>query len=154
MVTPYLHLSANFLSHNDTELRELKAASVAAVINGLQGLVKKACKFIFDNDKIIIEDSTGRAALKASFDRDGSITFWSARTGTSIGCVEGKTIDAKRQLCSKTIEDWANKAADGMVRCNECGRWVNIYQPYSYAGAVCNDCYNPKKHLAPDTRGE
>jgi hypothetical protein len=147
MLAPYIHLSANFLTHNDSELRELNAAGVAKAINGLQTLVKKACTYFWDNDKVIVEDSIGRSALKVTFSDDGSIKFWSARTQTIIGHINAETIDAKREECGKTIKDWAEKSADGMVRCYECGRWVNIYQENSEAGAVCNDCFNPKKHL-------
>jgi hypothetical protein len=149
MVTPYLHLSAGFLKSYGQPAKQL-----ANLLDRKWRTIKEATPNDSDDvEKIIVEDSHGRAALKLTFESDGSINLWSARTGSSIGYFDGKVIDQKRKEVAQTIVDWADKAGDGMVRCNECGRWVNIYQTYSYTGAVCNDCFNPKKHRAPDSSG-
>lgn len=76
-------------------------------------------------------------------------SFWLVRNGRAIGDI---SLFDDRNI--RMLSDWIKKASAGLTRCNECGEWAKESICYSFAGAVCPKCYNPEKHLPPDTRGD
>lgn len=101
--------------------------------------------------KFILEDKQGRPGLTLQFNLcDGSLTVWSARTNTGAGTIDNDHMEVdNRTSTAAMLEDWANKAAEGQIRCAECGEWVHAWKPFSIAGAVCMRCFNPQKHILP-----
>jgi hypothetical protein len=166
MITPYIYLSNNFLVDSSLQGNIVEkqpsistsAVAIAARMEDIRKKIKKHTNYIWDCQHFVVTDSKGRAALNVIFNVNGTMSFLSARTNTMVGQFTDELIDDHRQEVSDAIGEWAEKAADGMVRCSDCGRWVDIYHPviqvhYSYTSSVCNDCYNPKKHLSPNTNG-
>lgn len=60
------------------------------------------------------------------------------------------------ELFKKMLPNILDKVSKGYLWCDVCNKWKKDYsfQSYSYSGVVCKKCYNPKKHLPPDTKGD
>ena len=54
----------------------------------------------------------------------------------------------------ETLKEYDSMLRDDRRRCNVCSKWfpAKDMHMYSFAGIVCETCYDPKKHLPPDTR--
>lgn len=54
------------------------------------------------------------------------------------------------------LEDLCIKSPIGHMLCNDCNKSFPVadMRSYSFAGIVCQGCYDPAKHLPPDTRGD
>ena len=151
MITPKIHFSyldtRAWVGKTHTELsKEMEALRVR---------VKEASGYPYDNSHFIIDDISGHPALTLLFSNNPDypyLSVWSAINGVCIGEIgSGKKWTDKD---SKTIEDWVWHVNSGLTRCNECSKWVGHINHYSFAGGVCDDCYNPQKHLPPDTSGD
>lgn len=114
--------------------------------------VRDAADYRWDNGNFYISDIYGKLALQVGI-YNGSMSFWNARTSVAIESFEGETFT--EQHCRK-IEDWIAHIEQNETQCNDCGKWISNdeVKKYSFAGGVCKDCYNPVKHLPPDTRGD
>ena len=118
--------------------------------NALREKVKDASGYYYDNSHFYIDDLCGHPALTVLFEPT-CISFWNAKTGRCIGGILDTT-----DTSLKLIDDMIHNVSDGRDRCSECGVWQpsNEMKSFGYAGVVCKNCYNPKKHLQPDTRGD
>ena len=108
--------------------------------------VKEALGYRWDNNNNYVTDIYSRPTLKFSVHYDGSgISFWDASGCASIGNFSEVPED---------LEDIARRVGDGKLRCNSCGAWhpKDEMKRYSFAGVVCQGCYDPKRHLPPDTK--
>lgn len=139
-------------------------------MNELRKKVKDATGYFWDNSHFYINDCFGRPALTVGF-YETNIAFWNARNGASIGSFYERTgkekllaavvgsdifaVDAVfTEEMAKLIDEWTHKVSEGLTMCNECRGWFGEYRAYSYAGAVCNGCFDPKRHTMPDTMGD
>ena len=143
---PEIHF--DYLHH-----RKWKGVTLVDLYNiheALRKKVKDASNYQYDNDNFYIDGLCGKPALEVSFTPD-DICFWNAKTGRYIGSVTDTT-----NTSSKLIDEMICNVSNGMDKCDECGTWQpsNEMKSFSYAGVVCKNCYNPKKHLQPDTRGD
>ena len=82
--------------------------------------------------------------LTLLFDREG-ISIWDIR-GRSLGSLHSLT---KASLAE--LGEMLDNVLKGRSKCNDCGTWVSEGKTHSYAGFVCNNCYDPAKHLPPNT---
>lgn len=110
--------------------------------------VKKASNYYWDSSIFFINDLCGYPALKVLFS-ESSISFWNARNGCSLG-----TFDTFGTKESKELDSYIANVSKGLTRCNVCKAWFKDFKSYSFAGAVCKDCYDPERHLPPDTSGD
>jgi len=139
--TPVLYFDKYQIQHWPKNLKVLHEQMEALRIR-----VKEATGYTWDNCHYFITDVYGKPAISISFYSDG-VNLWSAVTGTSLGNLE--TLD------HKLIETFVEEIQDGRDRCCQCEKWFSKpLKRYSYAGAVCPGCYNPKVHLTPDTSGD
>lgn len=111
----------------------------------LRKSVKEATDYPWDNSHFKVKNSYGRVTLSVSF-TPNQISIWNAQNGRTLGQITDLSEENIRD-----VEDWVRKVSDGLTRCNECEEWVEEYHTFSFAGAVCNDCYNPDKHKPPRT---
>jgi hypothetical protein len=76
-----------------------------------------------------------------------SFHMWNYRTGATFGDYTD-------------VPDNLVEIADRVYRdqhfCPTCNNWFpkSFMRSYSFAGTVCQNCFDPKKHLPPDTRGD
>lgn len=86
----------------------------------------------------------GIPSLKLQFGHDG-IDVWDIR-GRSLG-----TIRSLSKASIATLSEMLDNTLKGRSQCNSCRVWVVDGRTYSYAGFVCNNCYDPVMHLPPKT---
>lgn len=152
MVTPIISFNHNHFT--DREWVDQKAADIADIAEKLRVAVKQAIGYWPDNSNFIFEDAYGTPALKLHWEANADLSTWSVRTNCSTGNISAAEWDANPKLAIENLKDWAEKAAKGMAVCSTCGKWVNAFKKYSYAGSVCLECFDPKKHKHPDTTGD
>jgi hypothetical protein len=144
---PQIHFSNTEPSHwTKKSLKELNKEMDALRIE-----IKNATKYTWDNTHFYIDSIFGRPALQVGF-YEKDISFWNAETGTSMGSFDKFTDEEYAK-----VRDWIHHIEDREVMCCECEKWVpdkTQGHHYSFAGFVCNKCYDPKVHLPPDTRGD
>lgn len=120
---------------------ELYIDKVSVPIVKATGQIASKCHTVLDN-------TSGQAALKLLVMR-GEITFWNVNSGATIATF--KDIPS-----SKEITEMLDNVDAGKDKCDMCGHWFQTkdMKSFSFAGIVCKKCYNPRKHLPPDTRGD
>jgi len=133
-----------------------KTKDVAIEVNDMEQKMKKAIGYNWANHHVYIDDICGKPAISIQFyDRNdhcqNHVDMWNARNGVSMGSFDG---DIWLPEWSDMIDKWCWEINKGLTMCNKCGKWVKEINHYSFAGGVCNKCYNPKVHLGPDTRGD
>ena len=145
---PQIHFNTN-------DVREWEGKAYSQLHKEMDSLrikVRDASGYRWDNSHFYIDDGFGKPAIKVLF-HDGGISFWNAINGVALAtycgemCVSGLV---------SAIQYWIDKIERGLAQCQECKGWVKceaIHQ-FDFAGGVCDKCYNPKKHLPPDTRGD
>ena len=113
--------------------------------------VKNASGYTWDNSQFFIDDGCGHVALTVLF-MEKEISFWNEKTGSTMGSFVG----VFSQEDYDRVREWIRNIEDDLVKCNECDAWVKKEKGhfYSWAGFVCNKCYDPKVHVGPDTRGD
>lgn len=106
--------------------------------------VKKATGYTWDNSHFRLTIHN-KPVMNISF-YTTQISIYNHKTGDHIGDFNKNftMIDAT------VLKDWALQLEKGLQRCLDCGKWVKEGKGYSYAGFVCNDCYDPGVHLPPD----
>ena len=155
MVTPFIYFSHTHFSH---EWLKLSAVEVAVEAEKLREELALATDYPWGNTHFVLEASSGQPGLQLQWTNDGahcdgSFGVWSARTNTAVVTVSAAEFDIDNRLTTAhLLEDWADKAAEGQIRCAECKNWSHTWKHFSYAGSVCLRCFNPKKHLPPDSR--
>jgi len=114
--------------------------------------MKDAINYKWANSHIFIDALSGKPAIIVGmYNNSETITFWNARNGIVIDSFTGKIWLPE---WSNKIYEWTSQIDSGKTKCNDCGEWVNHINHYDFAGGVCDKCYNPKVHRAPDTRGD
>ena len=108
--------------------------------------VKEALDYSWDNRHFYMTDSYGNPVLQVGPFKD-DVSFWNAQNGRSI-----KTITDYGELMSGVFVEWLDNIQKGLTRCCVCGQWREDYKSFSFAGAVCSDCYDPDVHIPPDSR--
>ena len=135
---PAIHLSGSPLGV--TRLRELPIKEVTEIMDFMGNALNEAAWYHFDNKQFYVDASCGKVALTISF-RGYGVSLYSYITGAHIG---------DYPHIPKNIGAICNKVVEGFHCCNVCKKWSKDYQPFSFAGSVCLECYDPKKHLPPD----
>lgn len=115
-------------------------------------IAAKTTTYTWDNSHFFIDDICGRPTLKFAIYKafeEWSISFYNARTNHSLESFD-------RIPTQKEIKEMLDNIWDDLELCDECGLWSNnrYGHIYSFAGWVCNHCYDKTKHLPPDTRGD
>ncbi len=142
--TPELHFS--YLAAQTWRKRDgLTLGQIAAELERLRVAAKTAVGYWADNTHFIFDDLYGHAAVIFQVYADTPhVALWEANHGTWLGHFDDFPPD---------LAVWMNDhIAKGEVKCGECGQWIKEYVQYDFAGAVCQSCYDPKKHLPPDSR--
>jgi hypothetical protein len=140
-------MKVKILFHHD-DCRRWVGKSLDELYQMRQDMEKKANKK--GDVEFYVAGPSGKPALQILFMECG-IYIYSARTMTTIGSI-GDSHFTQENL--EAIESAADFVEQGLTYCSECDDWYVEYKRYSYAGAVCNGCYDPEKHRVPDTRGE
>ena len=110
--------------------------------------VKEAIGYTWGNWHMQITGNWAGAQPVTVLPSDSTVTLWTQR-GTSIGTYT-------HPLDVREFEKIIEEAGRGLLNCNKCRKWFKPEEgrTYSFAGWVCKDCYDPKVHLPPDTRGD
>ena len=111
----------------------------------IRNSVKVAAGYLFDNSHFYVDNIYGNPVFTITFFRDF----------ISIYHVDGDHI--KDFYYFPINDEWkeiTDNITAGLKLCNDCGEWVKKGHKYSFAGFVCNKCYDKTKHLPPDTRGD
>lgn len=95
------------------------------------------------------------------------ITDGTGKVQLQFACWEqAVTLYASSSISLKSFSDWTlfkaqlptfiQKVSEGKWYCDSCGKWKSKgrFKHYSFAGIVCEKCYNPTFHTPPDTRGD
>jgi hypothetical protein len=114
--------------------------------------VKKALDYMWDNSHFRVRDSYGKPALQIAF-YDDDMSFWNFQTGDSLGVFRNKENVFTREMADE-IENMVEFVESGKRKCCDCGKWVKSGETYSFAGFVCEECFDPDRHQAPDTSGD
>lgn len=143
--TPQIHFS--YMAPWDWKRKGFSWLQIKDMLNEMRKAQKQALNYVWDNEHFYLDDLFGHPAIKFSIYSDGSgIGLWNARTNSNIGSFKSFPDD---------IEVWLTRyIPEGYNKCNDCGKWVKEWKHYSFAGAVCLSCYDPTRHLPPDTRGD
>lgn len=145
MFRPEIHF--DHLHHRQWIGKDLK--DLDKEMNELRVKVRDATNYRWDNSHFFIDSYIAhKTALEVLFS-PSSITFWNAVNGCAIS---GFTEFGKEE--AKQVSEWIKNITEGLTQCNECKKWVKEYTHYGFAGAVCEDCYDPNRHLPPDTSGD
>jgi hypothetical protein len=146
---PEIHFSRSELRHK-WEGQTFTALKEA--MNTLRKKVKEATGYFWDNDHYFIDDTYGRPALKIMF-QDDCVSIWSARNDSNFGSLRTANGIIDRSIFD-SLDVYVDNVAKGLTQCSDCADWVEKFKRYSFAGAVCETCYNPSRHKGPDTRGD
>lgn len=112
-------------------------------MDALRLKVKKAANYFWDNQQFRIT-IYGKEVMNVSF-FPNFISVYHHEKGYHIEDFKSFTL-----MDATILKDFAIKIDKGFKRCRSCGKWVMEGKPYSYAGFVCKECYNPEVHLPPD----
>lgn len=142
---PAVHLNYAWLG----EIAGQNGKQVERELESIRDKIGKACSYPWDNSHFYICDITGTPVLTVHVNGD-SLHLWAANGGHSIG--EWSISALTKEQARKIVDEVSN----GNFLCPDCGKWKDASKKktYSFAGAVCPKCYNPKRHLPPDTRGD
>jgi len=149
-ITPAIHLPYAYFQDVGINIT-VKDLHIAAEC--LWKSLKKVTNHKWDNTHYLINDIAGRPALTILF-METNIGFWLVHNGCSLPDVSYDLWSNKREKAVKLIDIYVDKASQGLTLCGKCHRWIGEYHTYSFTGAVCNKCYDPKIHTLPDTRGD
>jgi|SRR5215471_4456911 len=149
---PQIHFNylepATWLGRSTKELRlEMEA---------LRRQIKDAVGYQWDSTHFYIDNIYGRPALQIDFyDREEAIPAWNALNGRAIHMPAAPEGIITKEIV-KALSEAQHKVTEGFTQCNVCYEWISAeaMNPFSFAGAVCDGCYDPKRHLPPDTRGD
>jgi len=85
-----------------------------------------------------------------------TLELWEKTGGVTRGNVVLDHVDIIAPHHVDIIRERAVKTLQGLNYCRECGVWAEPSKGhyFSFAGWVCNDCYDPVRHQGPDTRGD
>jgi len=141
-MVPHIQLT----THDFRIFRGKTSMEIYLILEEVRIKVKKATNYGFDNTHFFYQD------LNIGVSPSG-FTAYSRKTGTFIDRLwfEERLFE---QQDVDLLSDWAHQVSMGQTYCRECQNWVLEFEPYSFAGAVCLKCYDPIKHLPPDTRGD
>jgi hypothetical protein len=142
-LTPQVHFPYSAPDHWKRD--GITLPQLAAALELLRVRVKQAANYSWDNSHFFIDDIYGHPALKIQTHGDGSIGIWEANHNTAVGLFGSIPDDLGAMV---------GHAQQGEVLCHDCGQWVSEFRRFSFAGAACLTCYDPTKHLPPDTRGD
>lgn len=117
----------------------------------LRKRLKEASNYFWDSTHYFIDDIGGRPAVEVLFHED-FIHLWNARNGVALSLF--RTHDPFSEEDSKALSLILHRIYEGLTQCQQCGEWVTEIKRYSFAGGVCGKCFNPRKHLPPDTHGD
>lgn len=131
----------------------LSLAQLSEHLETLRKSLKKAANYPWDSGHYYLEDSCGRPAMQFLVDQTG-LHFWDVTGTVSILSLTEDQWEKDRSGCVQVIREALEKIKEDYKRCNECGKWVKKGHRYSFAGFVCEDCYDPERYLPPDTRGD
>jgi hypothetical protein len=120
--------------------------------------VKDAANYRWGNTHFFIGSFEGKPALKMLFMSD-RVSFWNTKDGKCV------YLNGKGPAPEKVTKEFIaavvvviNAVESGLKQCTSCYEWknpnVSKFTMYDFAGQACQECYNPKKHLPPDTRGD
>jgi hypothetical protein len=154
MITPVIHFDHHQFSH---DWKDKTAAEIVEASEKLRIAVKEATDYRWDNEHFVFQATDGRPGLNIQFAADGTggvISCWSSRTQGAIGdLVIGEPGTETRAKLVETLSEWADQAVQGKALCSDCHKWVDAFKHFDFAGTVCLHCFNPKRHLPPDTSG-
>lgn len=142
---PAMHISASWIESLFTGPHP----GLKARMDKLRQALADAVDYPWGNSHFYITNARGIPIMHCHFEDDG-ITCWIEENGVNIG-------EFNFLLVSKV--EWnhvVDQVTKGLTPCGSCGKWIPHaeVQHYSFAGGVCPKCYNPAKHLPPDTRGD
>jgi hypothetical protein len=150
MKTPYIYL-------DNEEVRMWEGKTLSQLHEEHEHIAKEAKKAVgypYDNTHYVLTGYTHEPQVKVLFSTD-SISFWAFKSDRALKsvCLTG-TIWTRKD--TEELRRSIEKVQCGYLQCGECNQWwkAERMKDYSFAGTVCPQCYDPAKHLPPDTRGD
>jgi hypothetical protein len=124
-------------------------SSLSKAATRLHRKLKNATGYTWDNENYVISDIYGKPVVAISFWEDSVSLYGITGSPQILKIINWEDLP-------KVIDSVVKNVSDGKYRCNECGKWVKKekMKTYSFAGIVCSSCYDSKRHLPPDTRGD
>lgn len=123
--------------------------------------IKEAFGYPFDNEYFFLSDITGNIYARFSISKiEKSKAFPGPRYSYTLSLYD---LSGQHHIgyfartpSSTDLDTIADHIAKHRLRCDQCHEWrlAKNLLTYSFAGTICKKCYNPKKHLPPDTRGD
>ena len=136
---------------------ERAKATLLDVCHELMAAERKAAKSTdqIGDAVIIVVDNDGWPTLKLGAMAPPEYSALSMSFYDRLGRVG--LIDYNEKLpTERDVDRIMINVSQGKRICNECGGWKTFSRmhTYSFAGVVCNKCFDPKKHKQADTRGD
>ena len=120
----------------------------------MRRLAKTITNYNWDNGHLFIGKVVDQLLIQISFHPDGSgYSLWNKKTGTAL-VTPTHAVKFWSDKDSEYLKNYADNIEAGYVQCLECSGWTKEWHHYSFAGAVCNEHYDPKVHVPPDTSGD
>jgi hypothetical protein len=113
---------------------------------------KKAVGYPFDNTHYMLTGYSHEPLITVLFGTNG-MSFWAYKSGRALSLSpEGKWTHKDTEELRQSLEH----VQCGYLQCGGCNGWwkAERMKEYSFAGSVCPECYDPAKHLPPNTRGD
>lgn len=132
--------------------RNMKSfAELTAYFAALSNQLHASVGYQWSNQHIYVANIYGEMVLKLMASHD-HLSLWSAASGSRGRALP--PILKWEELLTK-MEEYITRITDGEFYCDSCRAWkpAGHFKPYSFAGFVCSKCFDPKRHLPPDTSG-
>lgn len=143
-ITPVVYIDR----YNAEKFAGTDGETTSRLVEASENAMKRAVGYTWGNTHVYITNTAGRPVLQVQWSGD-YITFWFVATGVSVGGFE------QSKMTKAQMIELIDKA-ETHTRCQSCEKFVphDKVKHYSFAGGVCPKCYDPKKHLPPDTSGD
>lgn len=148
---PAIHFAYSYFRHIPKEITTEDMFNSAQKIHAN---LQKATGYTWGNDHFYIDDICGRPTMKIGFYAD-QFTFWAVHNGQTIITIDNNAWMNFRSITISEIDDCISNLSKGLGKCLECYKWFpnDKLKSYSYTGIVCKKCYDPSRHLPPDSSG-
>ena len=139
-----------------TAAHRVGLGAVSVLLEEIRKEIKHAACYFWDDLHLYLTDEYGRPAMKALISKT-TISIWDVKHSISLGDFHSIAEYEAFFIQNRTYKGGPSgieKLQNGLLPCNMCRQWIEFKDGhrYSYAGFVCKTCYDPKKHLPPDTR--
>lgn len=124
--------------------------SIRDELEVLRVKAKSAVNYMWDNSHYRITDIYGQSSISFLV-AVKDFYMWSVSNKQWLPPFVGNIFTSEAY---SHITKFLDGLHEHKAYCLGCKTFVDEYKSYDFSGAVCLKCYDPKKHLPPDTRGD